>query len=51
MTNGDIIRSKSDAELAVWLTYVEERILRRMPMLEKPAMEKDWLAWLQKEVS
>lgn len=49
MTNGDTIRNKSDRELAIWFTYVEERILHRMPMLEKPAMERDWFEWLQKE--
>ncbi len=49
MTNADRIRSMSDEELAKWLVRVEVQILRVQPMLERFALEKDWLEWLQKE--
>ena len=39
----------SDEELAKWLVRVEAQILRVQPMLERFALEKDWLEWLQKE--
>ena len=50
-TNADRIRSKTDEELASWMTSVEIRIINRQPMLERPAMEKDWLDWLKQEVA
>ncbi len=49
MTYGDKIRSMSDIELARWFVAVELRILNIQPMLERFALEKDWLEWLQKE--
>ena len=48
-TNADRIRSMTDEELAKWLVRVEAQILRVQPMLERFALEKDWLEWLQKE--
>ena len=48
-TRGDWIRSMTDEELAKWLVRVEAQILRVQPMLERFALEKDWLEWLQKE--
>lgn len=48
-TNADRIRSMSNEELAKWLVRVEAQILRVQPMLERFALEKDWLEWLQKE--
>lgn len=48
-TRGDWIRSMNDEELAKWLVRVEAQILRVQPMLERFALEKDWLEWLQKE--
>jgi hypothetical protein len=48
-TRGDWLRSMNDEELAKWLVRVEAQILRVQPMLERFALEKDWLEWLQKE--
>lgn len=47
MTNANRIRAKTDAELAGWLTLVEQRIMERQPMLEYPALYEDWLRWLK----
>ena len=49
MTNADRIRAMTDEELAKWLVRVEAQILRIQPMLDRFALEKDWLEWLQKE--
>jgi len=43
MTNADKIRTKTDKQLAEWLTFVENRIFERQPMLERAALEADWL--------
>lgn len=45
-TKADRIRAMSDEKLAEWLTVIELRILQRQPMLERPALKADWLAWL-----
>ncbi len=50
MTNADKIRKKTDEELAKWLTFIENRILKMQPMLEREAFEADWLEWLKEEV-
>ena len=49
-THADIIRSKTDEGLASWLVMVEQRIIERQPMLERPALYKDWLDWLKQPV-
>lgn len=49
LTNADSIRSMTDEELAKWFVNLEVKILNIQPMLERPALEKDWLEWLQKE--
>lgn len=49
-TNADRIRGMSDGELAEWLVFVEQRILERQPILERPALFADWLDWLKEEV-
>lgn len=51
MTNADKIRTKTDKQLAEWLTFVESRILEMKPMLEKEALEADWLEWLKEDVA
>lgn len=51
MTNADKIRAKTDEQLAEWLTFVENRILEMQPMLERAALEADWLEWLKEEVA
>ena len=48
-TRGDWLRSMTDEELAKWFVNLEVKILNIQPMLERPALEKDWLEWLQKE--
>jgi len=48
-TNADRIRSMTDEELAKWFVNLEVKILNIQPMLDRPALEKDWLEWLQKE--
>ena len=50
MTNGDKIRTKTDKQLAEWLTFIENRILEMNPMLEREALKADWLEWLKEEV-
>lgn len=50
VTNADKIRTKTDKQLAEWLTFVESRILEKQPMLEREALESDWLEWLKEEV-
>ena len=49
LTRRDLLRRKTDEELAKWLTAIEMRIIHRQPMLEAPAMEEDWLEWLKQE--
>ena len=51
MTNYDRIRFKTVEELASWLTMIEQRVMARQPMLEQPALYKDWLDWLKQEVT
>lgn len=51
MTNADKIRTKTDKQLAEWLTFVENRILEMHPMLERAALEADWLEWLKEDVA
>ena len=48
-TNADRIRAMTDDQLAEWLTFTEKRILEKQPMLEKAALEADWLEWLKEE--
>ncbi len=48
-TKGDMLRSKTNEELADWLVMIEERILSRQPMLERAALKADWLCWLNQE--
>lgn len=49
ITKADRIRSMTDEELAAWLVFIERRILERQPMLERPALYADWLAFLKQE--
>lgn len=51
MTNADKIRTKTDKQLAEWLTLIENRILEMQPMLEREAFEADWLEWLKEDVA
>ena len=46
-TKADNIRTMSDEELASWLVIIEQRILERQPMLERPALYQDWIEWLK----
>ena len=52
-TNGDIMRAKTDEELAEWLTMIEKRVIKNA--LSKPFMytdeqlKADWLDWLRQE--
>lgn len=48
-TRGDWLRSMTNEELAKWFVNLEVKILNRQPMLDRPALEKDWLEWLKKE--
>lgn len=50
MTKADKIRQMTDDQLAEWLAFVENRILEKRPMLEREALEADWLEWLKEEV-
>jgi len=50
ITNADKIRQMTDNQLAEWLTFIESRILGMQPMLERAALEADWLEWLKEEV-
>ena len=49
-TNADRIRAMTDEELADWLACIENKILEKQPMLERAAVEADWLEWLKEEV-
>lgn len=49
MTKADKIRQMTDDQLAEWLAFVENRILEKQPMLEREALEADWLEWLKEE--
>ena len=51
MTNADRIRQMTDDQLGEWLTFVENRILEMQPMLEREALEADWLEWLKEDVA
>ena len=51
MTNADRIRAKTDKQLAEWLAFVENRILEIQPILERAALEADWLEWLKEDVA
>ena len=48
-TNADRIRAMTAEELADWLVLVEQRILERQPMLERPALYEALLDWLKQE--
>lgn len=53
-TNADRIRSKSDKELAEWLTMIERRAIEKA--MSKPhyytdeELKADWLDWLKQGV-
>ena len=50
-THYDEIRSMTAEELADWLVLVEQRILERQPMLERPVLYEALLDWLKQEAT